>query len=72
MKNNEQDPQKIQTGDNHGLLSLIPAASEQTGISVRSFRHLVATRQIPFIKVGSRVYLKQSDLDTLVNEGTHK
>lgn len=72
MNSNKQDPKKIQIGNNHGLLCLIPTASKQTGITVRGLRHLIATRQIPFIKVGSRVYLKQKDLDVLVTNGTQK
>lgn len=69
---NNQHLQEIQTSDSHPRLSLIPNASKQIGISERGLRHLVATRQIPFIKVGSRVYLKQSDLDVLVTNGTQK
>ena len=45
-------------------------AAEYTGLSLRSIRHLLQTDRIPVTRVGKRVYLRKTDLDTLIESGT--
>ena len=53
----------------HALLKY-EGASEYTGLTERSLKHLVAKRLIPVVHIGRRVYLRQSDLDQLIENGT--
>ena len=45
-------------------------ASEYTGLTERSLKHIVAKRLIPVVHIGRRVYFRQSDLDQLIENGT--
>ena len=56
---------------NPPLLS-ITDSSPHTGLSIRSIKHLIYTRQISVVHVGRRVYLRRTDLDALIANGTQK
>jgi len=55
-----------------GALLTIPSAAAYSGLTDRSLKHLIYTRQVPVIHIGRRVYLRRSDLDQLVTNGTQK
>ena len=53
-------------------LLAIPDSSIYSGLSVRSLNNLIYTKQIPVVHVGRRIYLRKSDLDQLIENGTRK
>lgn len=53
-----------------GALLTITNAAAYSGLTDRSIKHLIYTRQVPAIHVGRRVYLRRSDLDQLITKGT--
>ena len=44
----------------------IESAAEYLGTTVRHMRHLVAQRQITYVKVGGKVRFRKADLDTFI------
>ena len=63
-----------ETGDNppqrKGALLAVPEASTYSGLNERSIRHLIATRQLCVVKVGSAVRIRRTDLDLLIANGS--
>lgn len=55
-----------------GALLTISSAADYSGLTDRSLKHLIYTRQVPVIHVGRRVYLRRSDLDQLITNGTQR
>jgi len=55
-----------------GVLRSIPDAVKYSGLPERTIQHLIYTRRIPVVHIGRRVYLRQSDLDQLIENGTQK
>jgi len=53
------------------LLNYVEAA-EHLGISRYSLRNLVCRREIPFIKVGTRIYFTRAKLDQWIEDRTTK
>ena len=53
-----------------GALLSIPEASHYLGLLERALKHVIYTRRIPVVHIGRRVYLRQSDLDQLIENGT--
>lgn len=47
-------------------------AVEQTGISERTFRTLVSTRRIPYVKVGKFVRFRLTDLRAWLDANTRE
>ena len=62
--------QSSTTRNQKGALLKYEGASEYTGLTERSLKHLVAKRLIPVVHIGRRVYFRQSDLDQLIENGT--
>jgi excisionase family DNA binding protein len=49
----------------------IAAASEYLGISAKSVRRLLASRQLPFLRIGPRlVRIRSADLDAFITART--
>ena len=63
-----------ETGDNppprKGALLAVPGASTYSGLTERSIRHLIATRQLGVVKVGRAVRIRRTDLDLLIANGS--
>lgn len=57
------DPQPLLTYD-------YPGAAETTGLSVRTLRHLVATRRIPFVRFGRMIRFRAIDLEAWMRANT--
>lgn len=55
--------------ENPALLT-IPKAANYLGLTDRSLKHLIYTRQVSIVHVGRRVFLRRTDLDFLVENGT--
>jgi len=49
-----------------------PAAALYTGFKERAIDHLIAKRLLEVVHIGRRVYIKQSELDQLMDKGTQK
>lgn len=57
------DPRPLLTYD-------YPGASEITGLSVRTLRHFVAMRRIPFFRVGRVIRFRAVDLEAWMSANT--
>jgi excisionase family DNA binding protein len=44
-------------------------SSQQTGLSVRSLRYLMASGRLAFVKIGRRVLIRHADLERLLKQG---
>ena len=53
-------------------LLTISDSSIYCGLSIRSLNNLIYTRQIPVVHVGRRIYVRLTDLDQLIENGTQK
>ena len=53
-----------------GALLAVPVASAYSGLTERSIRHLIATRQLGVVKVGRAVRIRRTDLDLLIANGS--
>jgi len=51
------------------LISIEPA-SHYLGRSVHSVRYLVRTKQVPFVRIGSRIFFDQKALDEFISQRT--
>ena len=61
-----------QLGNHNKPLLTITDSSIYCGLSIRSLNNLIYKRQIPVVHVGRRVYIRRSDLDQLIENGTQK
>lgn len=50
----------------------ISSSATYLGLTQRCIRNLIYKRQIPFVHVGRRVFIRKVDLDSLVSQGTQK
>jgi len=55
-----------------GALISRQEAPNYVGIPLRGIDHLIYTRQIPVVRIGRRTWLRRTDLDALVANGTQK
>ncbi|WP_296196012.1 helix-turn-helix domain-containing protein [uncultured Microbacterium sp.] len=51
-------------------LLTVEAAAEATGLSVRSIRHLIATRRVPVVRLGRAIRLREVDLAAWIADNT--
>lgn len=63
-------PFTVESKNQNGALLTIPKAANYSGLTDRSLKHLIYTRQVSVVHVGRRVYLRRSVLDQLIEKGT--
>ncbi|TSA47755.1 MAG: DNA-binding protein [Actinomycetales bacterium] len=65
-------PFTVESKNQADALLTIPGAANYSGLTDRSIKHLIYTRQVAFVHVGRRIYLRRSVLDQLIENGTQQ